>query len=535
MLDYLIKGGLIVDGTGKKPYVGDVGVKNGKIASIGCSLNEDTKKVIQAKGKYVTPGFIDVHRHADANVFLPQFGEIEVRQGLTTIVNGNCGLSIIPCPKERKEEIFDFLKAIIGEVTCNDSFEDYASYMQALRKQKLPINVGMLLGDGTVRAAVKGYDTGKLSKQELEKARAYISDSLEAGALGVSLGIVYAPEYNYNLDDFVEVLQPMKKFNVPLVTHIRGEGDIFKESIEEVIEIARRLNVPLHISHLKCIGKRNWGHGVDTVLSLIENARLQGMDVTCDVYPYTAGSTQLIQVLPPQYLEGGFHEITKRLQDQEQRENLTHILKSPSATFENLVSSIGWENIRVTTVQTEKNKVFVGKSIEEIARIQKKDSYECAYDLLIEENCNVAMIDFITAEEDIKKIMKYPFTNIISDSVYPTGGVPHPRMYGTFPKILEKYVREEAVLPIEEAVYKMTGLPAKLYQMNQKGEVKQGMDADLLIFDLNKITTKANYDNPRCLATGFSYIFVNGSLAVKDDVYLNTKTGQVLSMNEEMD
>jgi len=386
MLDYLIKNGTVVDGTGKRAFIGDIGILNGKIACLASLIKDEAKNVIDATDKCVTPGFIDIHRHADANVFLPEFGELEIRQGLTTIINGNCGLSIIPCPQKHKAEIFDFLKAIIGEVKCREEFEDYASYMKVLRTQKIPVNVGMLLGDGTVRAAVKGYATGKLTKEELEEAREYIRSSLKEGAMGVSLGIVYAPEYNYDLDDFVEVLQPMKDYKVPLVTHIRGEGDIFKESVEEVIEIARRLGVPLHISHLKCIGKRNWGHGVDTVLSLINEARKEGMDVTCDVYPYTAGSTQLIQVLPPDYLEGGFTEIVKRLQDVEKRKELTQRLKTPSDSFENLVSSIGWGNIRVTTVQTEKNMQYIGKSIEEIAKLLNKDPYDCAYDMLIEDN-----------------------------------------------------------------------------------------------------------------------------------------------------
>lgn len=528
VLDYLIKNAIIADGTGSKAFKGCIGIYRGKIACIGDEIKQEARTVIDAAGKYVTPGFIDIHRHADANVFLPEFGELEIRQGLTTIVNGNCGLSIIPCPPNHRKEIFDFLKAIIGKVVSAEEFTDYASYIEVVKKQELPINVGMLLGNGTVRAAVKGYATGKLTTEELEEAREYIRSSLEAGALGVSLGIVYAPEYNYELEDFVEVLQPMREYKVPLVTHIRGEGDIFRESVEEVIEIARRLDVPLHISHLKCIGRRNWGHGVDTVLKLIEQARAEGMNVTCDVYPYTAGSTQLIQVLPPEYLEGGFTEIVKRLRDKQKRAELTRILQTPSRSFENLVSSIGWENIRITTVETDKNKQYIGKSVEEIARLQNKDPYECAYDLLIEENCNIAMVDFITSEEDIRKILKYPYTSVISDTVYPTGGVPHPRMYGTFPRILKKYVREEKLLSLEEAVYKMTALPADCYGMERKGRLLEGMDADILVFDLDKIDTRATYENPRCLATGFSCVFVNGTLAVKDDVYLNTKTGTVL-------
>ncbi|MEG1457767.1 MAG: D-aminoacylase [Acetivibrio sp.] len=530
MLEYIIRNGNVIDGTGAKAFLADVGIANGKIAIIQEKIEEPAEREIEADGQYVTPGFVDIHRHADANIFLEEFGELEIRQGLTTIINGNCGLSIVPCPEKHRKEILDFLKPIIGEVK-EKKFDDYASYMELVGEQKLPINLGMLIGNGTVRAAVKGYETGKLTKKELEEARTYIRTSLEAGALGISLGIVYAPEYNYQLEDFVEVLQPMKDFKVPLVTHIRGEGDIFKESIEEVIEIARRLGVPLHISHLKCIGRRNWGHGVNTVLGLIEDARKRGMDVTCDVYPYTAGSTQLIQILPPEYLEGGFKEIVKRLEDKKKRRELTEILKTPSTSFENLVSSIGWENIRVTTVMTEKNKKYIGKSIEEIANIQNKNPYDCAYDLLIDENCNVAMVDFITSEEDIQRILKYPYTNVISDTVYPTGGVPHPRMYGTFPRILEKYVREEKVLTIEEAVKKMTSLPISVYSIENKGKLKEGMDADVLIFDLNKIHTNANYDNPRQLAAGFSYVFVNGTLAVENDRYLGTNTGKIVKNN----
>ncbi|MDK2808642.1 MAG: dihydroorotase, partial [Clostridiales bacterium] len=363
MFDYVIKNGIVIDGTGRKPYPSDLAIQDGKIVWLSKEMNAAARQLIDASGQYVCPGFIDIHRHADANVFRKSFGELEVRQGLTTIVNGNCGLSIVPCPKNRKEEILKFLKAIIGEVDNADSFWDYKSYMEVLKKQNLPIHVGMLLGNGTVRAAVKGYETGALSKEELNEAQQYILQALQNGALGVSLGIVYAPEYNYTLEDFVEVLAPMRDYNVPLVTHIRGEGDIFRESVEEVIEIARRLNVPLHISHLKCIGKRNWGHGVDTVLGLIEDARKEGMDVTCDVYPYTAGSTQLIQILPPEFLEGGYEKIVERLKDRKKREELTQILKSSSTEFENLVSSIGFENIRVTTLKTKKNQKFTGMTI----------------------------------------------------------------------------------------------------------------------------------------------------------------------------
>jgi len=531
MFDYILKNGIIITGDGSRPYLGELAIEGGTIKKMGSAIEEEAGYIIDVQGKYITPGFIDIHRHADANVFLPNFGELEVRQGLTTIINGNCGLSIVPCPAGHRKEIFDFLLPVIGTVRTDEQFEDFYSYTKAIEKQQLPINVGMIIGNGTIRAAVKGYEIGKLTKEELAKARDYLRNSLEAGAMGVSLGIVYAPEYNYELEDFVEVLEPMKDYNVPLVTHIRGEGDTGYESLEEVIEIARRLSVPLHISHLKIIGERNWGRGSKRALELIDKARESGMDISCDLYPYTAGSTQLIQILPPEYLEGGLEKIAARLQKRAERDALTEILRKPSAHFENLVSSIGWHNIYPTTMHLEKNRAFIGSSIEEIAKLQGKDPYECAYDLLVEERCEISMIDFIASEEDIQRIMKYPYSSLISDTVYPTGGIPHPRMYGTYPRVLQKYVREDKVLTIEEAIHKMTQLPAQVYHLKNKGLLEVTKDADIAIFDLSKIDTKATYQDPVHMATGFSYVFVNGEMTVCDDRYNGRKSGNFLKHN----
>ena len=525
MYDYIIKNGNIISGDGSKPYKGDIALCNHKIAKIGDSIEEVASCIINAEGKYVTPGFIDIHRHADVSLFLDSFGELEVRQGLTTIVNGNCGLSVIPAPAEFRNEIFNFLRPVIGKIETKEEFCDFSSYKRAVERQKLPLNVGMNIGNGTIRAAVKGYDTGKLTKKELTKAKAYLRSSLEAGALGVSLGIVYAPEYNYELEDFVQVLEPMKDFHIPLVTHIRGEGDNILESLREVIEIAKRLSVPLHISHLKVIGYRNWGYKAKEALEIIDQARDTGLDVTCDLYPYRAGSTQLIQVLPPEYLEGGFPGIIKRLKDRTKRDELTQILKEPSDDFENLVSSIGWENIYPTTMRLERNLPYIGKSIEEIARLQKKDPYECVYDLLIDENCEISMVDYIASEEDIRLIMKYPYSSIISDTVYPTGGRAHPRMYGTNPRIIEKYVMKEHVLTLEEAIHKMTLLPAEVYGLKNKGIIKENMDGDVLIFHPKQIHTAATYEDPAHMATGFDYVFVNGVLTVEHDKYTGEKAG----------
>lgn len=528
MFDLLIKNGTLVDGTGAPPRRADLAVRHGEIKEIALLPDATAARVIDAAGKLVTPGFIDIHRHADINLFTEGFGEPELRQGLTTIVNGNCGLSVVPCPPPYREDILRFLQPVIGEYGNAPYFETFPQYMEAAAQARLPLNVGMLAGNGTVRAAVKGYESGPLTRAECAAAHHHLHAAIKAGALGISLGLVYAPENCYHMDGLVEALQPVAGRGIPLMTHIRGEGDLFHESLLEVIELARRLDVPLHISHLKCIGKRNWGHGVARALEILDEARAAGLEVDCDLYPYTAGSTQLIQILPPEFLEGGAKEIAARLRDPGQRRLLTEILREPSAHFENLVSSIGWENIRCSTLTTPQNQRFTGKTIAEIAEIQGKDPFDCCYDLLVEEECRISMVDFITSEEDIRTILRYPYSSVISDSVYPTGGVPHPRLFAAFPKVLIDYVRETPVLPLETAIHKMTGKPAAVCRLNRKGILRRGMDADINIFSLDAVTAKADYDNPKQLASGFDFVIVNGVPAVEGDRLTSAPCGKLL-------
>ena len=529
MYTLLIRNGTLVDGTGQKPFQADLAVADGKIVRIAPHLLGEAERVIDATGRYVTPGFIDLHRHADLQVFRPGFGEAELRQGLTTIVNGNCGLSVVPCLEPYREELLTFLQPVVGSAEGLPYFTRFGEYLELVRRQPLPLNVGMLVGNGTVRAAVKGYEGGRMAAGEVDAARGQLRESLEAGALGVSLGIVYAPEYHYDVEGFVEVLEPMKQFGVPLVTHIRGEGDLFCRSVEEVLEIARRLEVPLHISHFKCIGKRNWGHEVARALELLEQANAAGMQVDCDVYPYTAGSTQLIQILPPDYLEGGVPEITRRLRDPDCREHLRQVFSAPSQAFENLVNAVGWENIRCSTLTLEKYRPYQGKDLAEIARMRGMDPCDCACEMLAEEDCKISMVDFITCEEDIRTILQSRFSSVISDSVYPTGGVPHPRLYGTFPRVLIEYVRKSPVLTLEQAIHKMTGKPAGVFRLGKKGLLREGWDADLNLFRLERLETKATYEDPCQLATGFDDVIVGGQIAVENDRLTGVPCGRLVT------
>lgn len=527
-MDLLIRNGCIVDGSGGTPYYGDIGIGRGKILRVGRPIPDSALREIDAAGQYVTPGFIDVHRHEDGAVFLPDFGELQVRQGITATINGNCGLSVIPFPKRHRQEIARYLKPIIGNLPPSAEFETFSEYLTLLETRKPTINFGMHIGNGAIRRAVKGFEPGELTKEEYAKAHKYLEDAVNGGVFGVSLGLVYIPENLFDVPSCVAMLEPLRGLAIPLVTHIRGEGSLLVESLLEVIALAEELKVPLHISHFKCVGQRNWGKLLRKAEETISRARERGVKITLDVYPWTAGSTQLVQVLPPEFLEGGLGKTTERLRDPLLRRQCAEILKAPQSRFENLVDLIGWENIMVSSVQTEKNSFCIGKRITEIAEERNCDPFDAAFDLLAEENCDVAMVDFIASEQDIETIMRYPESIVISDSIYPAGGTPHPRQYGTYPKLLAEYIRDKKVLPLETGIRKITGAPAEIFSIPNKGLIKEGYDADITIFDLEKIENPANYLNPRQFGKGFSAVIVNGVVVNEHDRFLGGNSGKIL-------
>lgn len=528
MTEFAIKNGIIIDGTGTAPYRADIRVKDGKIAEISEDLGNVSCDAIDAAGRYVTPGFIDIHRHGDAAVLKDDFGKIELSQGITTMINGQCGLSITPAAGTHRKEIFRFLEPVIGELREDLPFDTTASYLNVLEKKDLRLNVGYCVGNGTLRMNAAGFDGGALSDAEYRSIHENLEEALSCGALGVTMGIVYSPENCYDHDGFVRALAPMKKYRVPLTAHIRGYGDLLIPSVKEIIRIAEELGVPLHISHMMAVGRRNWNKSIWEAFRLMDEARERGLSVSCDVYPYTAGSSQLIQILPPWYQEGGVDEIVRRLSDRSAREELKKILSEPQTKFENLVYASGWDALLITTVGSEKNRDLVGKTVAEIAAEQGKTPEDAAFDLLIEERCNVTMVIFITCEEDILRILKYPYSNLISDSVYPKSGLPHPRLYGAFPKLLCDHVRDGKRIPLEEAVRKMTGIPASIYRIGRKGLIKEGYDADLNIFDLLEIASPAGYTDPFRFGEGMYRVFVNGKTAYSEQDVTEEKAGRLV-------
>lgn len=474
MLDLLIRGGTVIDGTGAPGFSADVAVEGGVIAAVE-PLPPDTpaRRVMDAAGKLVTPGFIDIHRHADAAAFRPGFGELELRQGLTTIVNGNCGLSAAPFGPAHREEILAYLAPITGEAPPELETETLAGYF--VSQPPAPIHTGMLVGAGVLRADAAGYALQRLEKRHYDAIHRSMERALSDGAVGVSLGLGYAPECFYTTRELIEALRPLSGGDVPVTVHMRQEG----------------------------------------------------LDVGCDVYPYTAGSTQLLHILPPEFLAGGMEAVVRRLSDPAARRELAQRIQS-GAGFDDIARLAGWDGIYLTSLHCPEDHPYLGKSLAEIAAMTGQDPLTCCCDLLVREQGEITMIDFMASEEDITAILQSPLSHLISDATYPTEGMPHPRVYGTFPRLLQHFVREKGALTWEQAIHKVTGRPAQRLRLAGKGVLAAGMDADLCVFDPEALRETGTYQEPCRMAVGMDTVLAAGVPLLEQGVLTGARPGRII-------
>lgn len=523
-MDVWIRGGMVADGSLSEPRRADVLLRNGTIADIGIFSLVQARHVIDARGKVVAPGFLDMHRHADAEVFRNGFGTCELMQGITTVVNANCGLGIVPIFGNDRGEIRRYLAPIVGEIgdIPTTSLEEYFA---ALSSRPMPIHTAMLAGGGTLRASVAGFQSGELDPEQEKQIRKGLESMLADGALGVSMGLGYAPECYYTAKGLERVLAPIRNTDTVLSVHLRGEATQLSESVEEVLELAKTLRVPLQISHLKAVGKKNWNWLAQQVLDRIQEARESGTDVMLDVYPYTAGSTQLSQVLPPEVRTGDTETVAKRLKDPAIQRHVAERIANDT-DFDNFAGLAGWENIILSCPQTEGGTSYSGKSVWEACHGVDPAGFVC--DLLARERCNVSMIDFITCEEDIERILRHPLSYVTSDATYPTEGEPHPRVCGAFAKVLRYYVRERKCLTLTEAIHSMTRKPADRYGLKNKGRIAVGADADILVFDPDCVYDTATFAQPQSLAKGMETVLVRGIPAVLNGTRMDVFGGSVL-------
>ncbi len=522
-IDCLLKGGHVIDGCGALvgPSRADVAVAGDRIVAVGDLSNSNAEKTIDVTGMYVCPGFIDVHAHSDFVLLADGRAEGKICQGVTTEINGNCGLSAAPlfgAAREQREKD-------IAEYGIKERWNTFPEYFSILEKRRIALNVITLTGHGNLRASVAGYENRSLSDSEMTRARELLNESMVSGAKGLSTGLIYPPGVFAKTDELITLAGEAAKYNGIYTSHMRSESDHLLESIDEVIRIAEGAKVRAHISHLKTSDEKNWGKITD-VFRKIEEANVGKLSLTCDRYPYVASSTDLDAVLPSWAFEGGHRKEIERLKNQRERLSREILELHPESSI--------WEKIFITSVITDVNKWVEGKSIAEISRTLNKAELQCIFDLLLEEDLSVGAVFFTMSEDNLKAILGKPYTMIGSDSTarcydgITATGVPHPRGFGSFPRVLGRYVRDEGVIPVSEAIYKMTGLPARTFNIEQRGIIAEGYYADITIFDPETVTDTAAFDKPFQRPKGIHYVLVNGTPVVFEGEFTGAMPGRVL-------
>lgn len=523
MYDLIIKNGNIFDGTGNPSTQLDVGIKDGKIKTMGHLHDDVADVIIDAQRLAVAPGFIDTHSHSDLLVTKPEVHKAKLQQGVTTELFGQDGISVAPVSAETKPLWQKQLKGLNGDIGDWpwESVDDYLSYLE-----ETPIagNALYLVPHGGVRSLVMGFEERLATPEEMTEMRLLVEEGMRQGAVGVSSGLVYPPNLYSNKEELIEICKGSAKYNGSFVVHIRDEGNSCLEALDEVIDVARQTGVRLQISHFKVAGEKN-RHKFKLFLQKMDDAREEGIEVTFDQYPYATGSTVLHNILPAWMHSGGTEMMLERLKDPNLREEIKKGIAEKD-DYRNLSVKDEWQKITVNSVASEKNRQLEGKTMVEVAEIRGVDPADAACDLLVEENAAVTMIIQWGREEDIIHGMTHHLQMVGSDGIF--GGRPHPRLCGTYPKVLGRYVREQSVFTLAEGIRKMTGAPAQFLRLKDRGYLREGYWADIVIFDPDTIIDQATYDDPMQAPRGISHVIVNGKVTIKHNEYTGETAGMVI-------
>jgi N-acyl-D-amino-acid deacylase len=523
MFDILIKNGCVVDGTGSPARMQDIGIRGDTISAVGNLDTRASREIVMAQGHLVCPGFIDMHSHSDFNLLVQPAGRGKIYQGVTTEVCGNCGASGAPLAGPALEQRRKSLSAIGVNITWSTMHE----YVALLERRQLYCNVVPLIGHGNVRGSVLGYENRMPSAEELEQMKHLVEEGMDAGAWGLSSGLFYPPGVYADAEEIVSLAKIVASCGGIYASHIRSEEDLVVEAIEEALRIGREARISVQISHLKTMGEKNW-HKLPLIFEKIEDAVQDGVDVAADRYPYTAASTDLDALLPAWACAGGIDAELARLRQEHERSKIfSWILADRDA--EQVFSKV-----RISRVFTERNKPHEGRTVAEAAEVLNKSIQDTFFDLLIEEQLRVGAIFFSMSEDNLQKIYQKDYVMIGSDSAVwdiegPLGeGKPHPRGFGTFPRVLKKYVFEHKVLSLEQAIKKMTGQPAAKIGLKDRGFIKEGYKADLVILNKETVSDRATYENPHQFPAGISHVMVNGRWAIRDAIATGIFPGKVL-------
>jgi len=526
-----LRNGHIVDGTGQPRFQGDIAIRGHQISKVSKTLEEPAEETIDISGLIVSPGFIDMHSHSDLTLLKNPKAESKIRQGVTTEVVGNCGMSMAPVEESTKPELSKYVSSLLGVEDLPITWRSFSDYLSCVKRSGSAVNVVPLVGHGTVRIAVMGFDDRSPSQGELDGMKGLVRESLEGGAFGMSSGLIYPPGCFAKTRELIELCKVVSSLNGIYCSHIRGEGETLLDALKEALEIGKEAQVSVQISHHKASGKPFWGL-VQTTLKIIEEAYSDGLDVMCDQYPYTASWTKLTSTLPNWVKAGGVSALVERLRDESVRNRLRKEIEEGLPGWSNHVKGCGWDGIMIS--QAKYDTALEGKTIAQIAKERAADPFDVLFDILVTEEAAVRAVYFTMSEDDVIRVMRYPRTVIGSDgiAVAPQGdlgkGKPHPRFYGTFPRLIGRYVREKKVLSLEEAVSKMTSLSARKLGLVDRGQIKAGAEADLVVFDYRRIIDKATYQDPHRFPEGIIHVLVNGKFVVRDGEQTDELPGRIL-------
>src|SRR5438045_4126044 len=527
--DLLIKGGTVYDGGGGEGRAVDVTVRGDRITGVGDFHNASAKNMIDARGLAVAPGFINMLSWSNESLIQDGRSQSEIRQGVTTEIMGE-GESMGPV----NDRVRQYMLKQQSDIKYDIKWNTLAEYLQYLERRGVSCNVASFIGATTIRENVIGFEDKQPTAQQLNEMRELVRKEMEAGALGIGTSLIDPPAFYAKTEELIEPCKVAAKYQGKYISHMRSEGSRLLEALDELIRISREAKIPAEVYHIKVSGQQNWPK-IDDLLSRIEAAQKEGLKITADMYTYTAGGTGLDASLPPWTEDGGYPALFKRLRDPATREKIKAEVQKPAGGWENLYFDAGGpEHILLAEFRSEKLKPLTGKTLAEVARMRGKDPIDTAMDLIAEDESRIGTLYFIMSEDNVKKELAKPWISFGSDeaSQAPDGlflnSTTYPRAYGNFTGVLGKYSRDEKVIPMKEAVRRLSGLPATNLGLDHRGFLKEGMFADVVVFDPATIADDATYEKPHQYAVGVKHVFVNGVQVLKDGEHTGTRPGRAL-------
>lgn len=524
--DIIIRNGMIYDGNGAEPYNGDIGIKNDTIAFIGDLSKASAKNEVDAKGNAVAPGFINMMGHSEVSLIIDGRAQSDIRQGVTTEIFTES--SMAPLSPAMKKQ----MQTGQGDIKFDVAWNTLGEYMNYLEKKGISCNIASYVGTGTIRQNIIGEDNKAPSPVQLDSMKMLVRQAMKEGALGITNALIYPPDFFAKTDELIALAKEASKYGGAYSSHMRSEGDKFLEAVEELITISKEANLPAEIFHLKAAGKDNWKK-MDSAISRVERARKEGLQITADMYTYIAGATGLTATMPPTLQDGGFGKLRERLQDPAIRKQIKKEMDTKTDKWENFFYSVGTpENIRLLGFKQDSLKKYIGKTLGQVAAMLGTSPEEAAMDLIVHDSTRVECAYFLMNEENVKKQVAIPWVSFGSDEgSYTNEGVflkssAHPRAYGNFARVLGKYCRDEKIMILQQAIYKLAKLPAQNLKLQKRGELKAGNYADIAIFDPAKVKDNATFEKPHQYAEGMIDVFVNGVQVLKDGEHTGAKPGR---------